>query len=398
MNGGLVNRARTAALPPLLAVVFAVVLCTVAVLISGGNPGTALAAMVSQVGKGTTAVDIVNSAGVYYLAGIAVAIGFQMNLFNIGVEGQYRIAAAVAAIVGGALSLPPVLHALVIILVAALTGALYAFIPALLKVTRGVSEVISTIMLNAIATGIIAYLIRPQNFGFLRGNNISTKPIRSSGWVPGISLGSAGTIFGLVLLAVVVGLGYSYLLGRTRFGFELRASGESPTAASAGGVNASRMVVVAMLLSGAVAGLVAMPELLGRDHAYTLNFTAGYGFTGIGIALLGRNGAVGVALGSILWAFLDKSALALDNVGVPREIVTIMQGAIVLSVVVAYEIVRRVGLRAEQRRVGRALGAVDPPSFEPPSGPSGRGGPDGPGGGPGGPAGADAALPAGGSA
>jgi general nucleoside transport system permease protein len=353
-----VSRARTVLLPPALAIVFAALLCAVALLISGSSPLTALRVMVTQVGQGTTAVDIVNSAAVYYLAGLAVAIGFQMKLFNIGVEGQFRLAACVAAIVGGSVALPPVLHTLVVILVAVLVGAFWAGIPALLKAYRGVSEVISTIMLNFVATGLIAYLIRDEQFGVLQGNNISTAPIAPSGQFPGIPLGGAGILFGMVFLAAGVGVGYWFLLNRTRFGFELTASGESPTAATAGGVDAHRMVIVALLLSGAVAGLVGLPELLGRDFAYTLTSPAGYGFTGIAVALLGRNHPVGIALGALLWAFLDKSALALDNFGVPREIVLIMQGSIVLSVVVAYEIVRRYDLAAEQRRVAAELRAA----------------------------------------
>ncbi len=106
--GGAVNRIRTVLLPPALAVLFAALLCAVALVISGDNPLTALTVMITQVGEGTTAVDIVNSAAVYYLAALAVAIGFQMKLFNIGIEGQYRLAACVAAIVGGAVALPPV--------------------------------------------------------------------------------------------------------------------------------------------------------------------------------------------------------------------------------------------------------------------------------------------------
>jgi general nucleoside transport system permease protein len=351
------TRLRTVFLPPMLAVVFAALLCAVALVISGDSPGTALVAMVEQVGQGTTAVDIVNSAAIYYLAGLAVAIGFQMNLFNIGVEGQFRLAACIAAIVGGSLPLPPVIHTIVVILVGALVGAAWAGIPALLKAYRGVSEVISTIMLNFVATGLIAYLISTKGFGVLQGNNISTQPIASSGWFPGLSFGAKGTIFGMLLVSVALGIGYWFLLNRTRFGFELKASGESPTAATAGGVDARRMVIISLLLSGAVAGLVGLPELLGRDHAYTLTSPQGYGFTGIAIALLGRNHPAGIALGSVLWAFLDKSALALDNVGVPREIVLIMQGSVVLSVVVAYEIVRRYGLAAEQRRVAAELRA-----------------------------------------
>lgn len=356
----MIAKLRTAVLAPALAVTFSALLCAVALLISGANPAQALATMVGQVGESTIAVDIVNSAAIYTLAAVAAAIGFQMNLLNIGIEGQYRIAGLVAAIVGGALALPPVLHAAVIIVVAAVAGAAWVALPALLKVTRGVHEVISTIMMNALAFGLAAYLIRRDKFGILVGNNVSTEPIPPSGQVPGLDLGESGTIFGLVLLAAVVTGGYGFLMNRTRFGFELKASGESPTAAAAGGVNAKRMIVVALLLSGAVAGLVAMPEILGRDHAYTLNFTQGYGFAGLAIALLGRNHPIGIVVGALLWAFLDKSALALDNIGVPREIATIMQGSIVISVVIAYAVVHRFELAAEQRRVGRALGRTEP--------------------------------------
>lgn len=346
---------RTRLLPPALAIVFSALLCSVALLVSGANPLDAMSTMGGQLFRGTTAVDTVNSATVYYLAGLAVAIGFQMNLFNIGVEGQYRFAGVIAAIVGGALELPPVLHTLVILVVAVLAGTAYATIPAILKATRGVHEVISTIMMNSIVVGIAAFLISPDQFGVQVGNNVGTEPIAESGWIPGIPLGGAGTVFGFLILAALLGVGYWVLLNRTRFGFELRACGQSPTAAAAGGVNAKKMAFVALLISGGVAGLVAMPELLGRDYNYEINATTGYGFTGIAVALLGRNHPAGIAFGALLWAWLDSSAVSLDNVGIPQEITTIMQGSIVLSVVVAYEIVRRAELAAEQRRVGRAL-------------------------------------------
>ncbi|MEC3981228.1 ABC transporter permease [Amycolatopsis sp. H20-H5] len=345
---------RTKLLPPLLAIVFAVVLTAIALVISGANPLDAYGTMISQLFKGSTAVDTVNLATVYYLSGLAVAIGFQMNLFNIGVEGQYRFAAVIAAIIGGALHLPPVIHTLVILLVAVLAGALYAAVPAVLKVTRGVSEVISTIMLNAIVAGIIAYLINADQFGVQTGNNIHTEVIDPSGRVPGITIGS-GQLFGFVFIAIIVGGAYWFMLNRTRFGFELKASGESTTAAAAGGVNAKKMTLIAMVLSGAVAGLVAMPELLGRDYSYGITSTQMYGFTGIAVALLGRNHPGGIALGALLWAFLDTSAVSLEQIHVSKEIATIMQGIIVLSVVVAYQIVKRADLAAEQRRVGRAL-------------------------------------------
>jgi simple sugar transport system permease protein len=345
-------------LPPALAIIFSMLLCGVALVLSGANPFRAFGVMVTQLGDLSIVVDILNSTGIYYLAALAVAIGFQMNLFNIGVEGQYRVAGVVAAVFGGSFALPPGIHTLAIIIVAAVAGAAWAAIPAILKVTRGVNEVISTIMMNGLAIGLSAYLIRRDVFGELRGNNIRTPEIAESGWMPGIPVGSSGTIFGFGVVAIMLGVAYWVMMNRTRFGFELRASGESSTAAAAGGVNAKKMILVSMLLSGAIAGLVSMPELLGRDHTFSLNFTAGIGFSGIAIALLGRNHPGGIAFGAVLWAFLDRSGLALDNVGVPREIVTIMQGSIVLSVVVAYEVVRRFDLAAEQRRVGRELGTV----------------------------------------
>lgn len=362
MNG----RLRSSLLAPALAIAFSALLCAVALLLSGANPAEALDAMISQVGEGQVAVDIVNSTAIYMLAALAAAIGFQMNLLNIGIEGQYRVGALVAAIVGGSIALPGPLHVLVILLVASAAGALWATLPAILKVTRGVHEVISTIMMNGIAFGLAAYLIRRDNFGILVGNNVSTEPIPESGRLDGFDLGDGrGTIFGLVVLSVVAAAVYGITMKRTRFGFELKASGLSPTAAAAGGVNAKKMVVVSLLVSGGVAGLVAMPEIIGRDHAYTLNFASGYGFAGLGIALLGRNHPVGIAFGSLLWAFLEQSKGSLDNVGVPREIATIMQGAIVISVVVAYEIVKRMEQAAEQRKVGQATGtAVEPTDLD----------------------------------
>lgn len=354
MIGSGMRALRTTLLPPLLAIAFAALLSSVVLLISGAEPLNAYGTMLGQVFEGSVAVEIVNLATTYYLAGLAVAIGFKMNLFNIGVEGQYRFAAVVAAIVGGSVALPPGIHTLVIVLVAVLAGAAYAAVPAILKVTRGVSEVITTIMMNSIVFGLVAFLINPDQFGVQTGNAVNTPTIASSGWMPGISFGGAGTLFGFVFVAVAIGIGYWFVLNRTRFGFELTASGESPTAAAAGGVSAKRMTLTAMLLSGGMAGLVAMPALLGQTHEYGFTSPTGYGFIGIAVALLGRNHPGGVAFGALLWSFLDTSAVSLETIDVPREITTIMQGVIVLSVVVAYEVMRRVDLAAEQRRVGSA--------------------------------------------
>jgi len=354
-----------------LALVFAAALTSLVLVISRHSPLFAFGQMVSYGTQPGSLTNILNAAITYYLSAVAVAIGFRMNLFNIGVDGQYRLAAMLAAVVGGSVPLPAGLRQLAVIVVAVLVGAFWAGIAGLLKVTRGVSEVISTIMLNFVATGIVAYLLTPQRFAVqVQGsNNIGTRPIPPSGRVPGLPLvpGSGDKVFGLLLLAVAVGFGFHVLVNRTRFGFDLRATGRSAPAALASGVDVRRMVVASMLLSGAVAGLVGMPQLLGASYQYSLDFPAGLGFTGIAIALLGRNHPVGIAFGALLWAFLDQSALILDINNVPKEIVQITQGVAVLSVVVAYELVRRAGLARQQRAVSRRLGTerADGPAIPP---------------------------------
>jgi simple sugar transport system permease protein len=286
-----------------------------------------------------------------------------MNLFNIGVDGQYRLATMLAAAFGGTVALPNGLRQVAIIVVAMLVGAAWAGLVAVLKAWRGVSEVISSIMLNFIATALIAYLMRPTIFGHRAPNteDVTTKPIPGSGQVRGIALvpGAGGSkVYGLIFLALIVGVAFQFVISRTRFGFDLRATGRSVSAAQASGVNVKRMVVLSLLLSGAVAGLVGMPILLGDAHSYSsVTFQTGLGFTGIAIALLGRNTPLGIAFASLLWAFLDQSSTILDLNEIPKEIVQITQGIVVLSVVVAYELVRRIVLVQQQRRVGRTLAA-----------------------------------------
>ncbi|MDI3409305.1 ABC transporter permease [Streptomyces cavernicola] len=342
---------------PAIALVVAVLLTSVVLLASGKSPFEPYAIMLEQAGFADIQVLILNAAAGYYIAALAVAVGFRMNLFNIGVEGQYRLAAMVTAVVGAKVALPGALQLPLLVLVAALTGAFWAGIAGLLKVTRGVSEVVSTIMLNSIATAVIGYFTLPKVFGVQQGNNKTTGEMHDSGWFPNLDLGPAGELYGFVFVAVALGIAYWVVLNRTRFGFDLRATGASESAAAASGVNAKRMVLTAMLLSGAVAGLAGLPTLLNDTHTYSLSFPTSLGFTAIGIALLGRGGPVGIAFASLLWAFLDKASAELDYRGYDTEIAVIMQGLIVIAVVVSYEAVGRWGLRRQQQRVGKELAA-----------------------------------------
>ncbi|MFJ8936823.1 ABC transporter permease [Streptomyces sp. NPDC102365] len=355
------ERVLLAVAGPVIALVAAVVLTSFVLLASGKSPIEPYTLMFEQAGFADVQVLIINQAGVYYLAALAVAVGFRMNLFNIGVDGQYRLAAMMTAVVGAHVSLPAALQIPFLMLIAVLTGAFWAGIAGVLKVTRGVSEVVATIMLNAIATSLIGYLTLTEVWGKPLGNNQTTGVMKESGWFPGFDMGDAGEIYGFTLIAVLAGVLYWLVLNRTRFGFDLRATGASETAAAASGVDAKRMVLTAMLISGGVAGLAGLPILLGDAHTYSLSFPTGLGFTGITIALLGRNNPVGIAFAALLVAFLDKASPALDYatpVAYDKEIAVIMQGLIVIAVVVSYEAVRVWGLRRQQRRVGAELAAA----------------------------------------
>ena len=358
------NRLALNIVAALLAALFAGAVTSLILWLRGDSPSFVISQMWHYGTQPSSEVTILNSATVYYLSALAVAIGFRMNPFNIGVDGQYRLAAMLAGAFGGAVALPNGLHQIAIIVVAMLVGASWAGLVAVLKVTRGVSEVISSIMLNFIATGLIAYLMRPTILGHRSGaNDITTEPIPKSGQVPGVNLiSSAGTkVYGLIFLAIGMGVLFHIVVNHTRFGFDLRATGRSSSAAQTSGVSVKKMIVITLLLSGAMAGLVGMPALLGDSHSYSsITFQTGLGFTGIAIALLGRNNPVGIAFAAVLWAFLDQSAQILDINNIPKEIVQITQGVVVLSVVIAYELVRRAALARQQRRVGRALAAPAP--------------------------------------
>ncbi|GAA2451215.1 ABC transporter permease [Actinomadura vinacea] len=403
---------------PVLALLISLLITMGLLRVTGADPFSSITSMIDYGTTDNSIVDILNRATRYYLSAVAVAIGFRMALLNIGVDGQYRLAAMLSAALGGALTLPAPIGQFLVIVAAMLIGGLWAAIAGVLKVTRGVSEVLSTIMLNAIATGLIAYLLNDQRLAEVRpgSNNVATAPVPESGRVgpfndvltalfsgPGLIVlliaGAAlifysahrrsgdgqgaglvrgavgavlfmvvtalvvapvlsdlpGQVYGLLPMAVVVGVVFWVVVNHTRFGFDLRVSGLSPTAAQASGVSARRMIVITMVASGAVAGLIGMPELLGASYEYSLNFPAGLGFTGITVALLGRNHPAGIALAALLFAFLDQTSDVLQEVDVPKEIVGVMQGVVVLTVVIVYELVRRWEIRLQQRTVADEL-------------------------------------------
>lgn len=350
---------------PVLAIVMALLLTTL-LLVVVGDPVLDVWRVLFKVPLPRQRIAILNEATVLYLSAVAVAVGFRMNLFNIGVDGQYRVASFAAAVFAGQGFLPGWLNIIVSILIAMVCGAAWALVAAFLKVWRGVSEVISTIMLNSIATYLVAYFLKMTAVKVEGSNATSTRDIPVDSQVPGISvnwfLDTPAQIYGLVVLAIIVGVGYWFVINKTRFGFDIRAAGASESAALASGVNVKRMIVISMAISGALAGLVGMPQLFGYDHHYGDTVQAGLGFAGLAVALLGRNNPFGMAVSALLWGYLNTLANGLQiGAGVSDRLVAIIQGIIVLSVVIAYELARRAKLRIDERKVGKETGALKAP-------------------------------------
>ena len=339
---------------PVAAILTSCLLMYIILSLRGESPWELFKLMVSYGFEPRNLVSEMNLTVSYYLAGVAAAIGFKMLLFNIGIDGQYRMGAFFGAVVGAAIDLPPVLHVAVIIVVAMIAGGAWAAIAGYLKVRRGVSEVISNIMLNFIAAAIIAFLLSPKLLGSLPegSQNVQTKPIPASGQMPTIKIFD-GQVYSVFFLAIFVGIAYWVMLNKTVFGFNLRATGLSFRAARSSGVNAPGMIFVTTVLSGAIAGLVGIGTLLSDTHSYSMAFPSGFAFTGLSLAILGRNHPVGIFFAAFLWSFLERAGQVLEFEGIPPEIVIVMQGTIVLSIVIAYEVVARINLKQQQRAVGK---------------------------------------------
>jgi len=296
----------------------------------------------------------------FIFAGLAVAIGFKAGLFNIGVEGQYAIGALVAAVVGAKVSAPTALEVPLVILAGMAGGLAWALVPALLKVYRGAHEVISTIMMNYVANGLLLYLLSgplkdPTQVGAIaQQRTVEVHDTAKVGsMVPffnsiGFNFRASSPVTWLFLLAVVGAAVYAFVVRRTRFGFELRVLGTNPRAAEPAGIRTNTMMLKAMLLSGAVAGLAGLQDVLGFDGYMKLDYVRGYGFTAIAIALIGRNTGLGIVAGALLFSYLDRASSGIGlNTGVPKEVTLILQGVIILTIVVAYGLVRRAAARRQ---------------------------------------------------
>lgn len=277
----------------------------------------------------------------FMFTGLAVAVAFHAGLFNIGGEGQAYIGGVGCGLAVLALDrwLPAPLMVLLAVLASAAFGAAWAAVPAWMQAWRGSHIVITTIMFNFVASALMVYLMvnvliapgsmTPQSRGFADSASIPSMQAALS-WF-GISVAQSALNLSLVL-ALLASAGVWVFLWHTPWGYALRTMGQNPEAAVYAGTSIKRMTMLAMCLSGALAGGVAVNELLGVHHRLVLDFPAGYGFTGIAVALMGRGHPLGIVLAALLFGALQQGGaeLSFEIPKITREMVIVIQGLVIL--------------------------------------------------------------------
>ncbi len=331
---------------PVLAVGLSLAVGAIFILAIGEDPLAIYALMLRQsLGTGYGLGQTLFKATPLIFTGLAVALGFRAGLFNIGVEGQLYLGGLAAALTGAALAgLPaPVLLPLAL-LAAAAAGSAWGAIPGVLKARFGAHEVINTIMLNFIAFALASFIGR---FVF-EPATVRTATVGAGAEIARLdvllpALRGSPVNFSL-LLALLVAAGTNLLLFGTRLGYELRAVGLNAPAAEYGGVSIGRTQVVAMALSGALAGLGGANFVLGYKHYFELGFSAGAGFLGIAVALLGRNHPAGVVVAALFFGALSYGGLVI-NQQVPKELVEVLQALVILLAISAQVLMERLARR-----------------------------------------------------
>ena len=325
-------------LVPLLNLVLALIVSGAVVAYIGENPVEAMRIMVngavgSAYGWGYTLYYATN----FVFTGLAVAVAFHARLFNIGGEGQAALGGLGVALVALALPWPHWSLALIACtLSAAAFGAAWAFLPAWLQAKRGSHIVITTIMFNFIAAALLNYLL----IGPLQGSGMSPETARfpegahlptayDMAWWLGFNRSAPLNVAFLVALLACVAVWF--LIWRTRLGYEIRAYGHSEPAAVYAGINPVKITVIAMLVSGALAGMMAVNAVQGEAERLVLDPVQGAGFIGIAVALMGRSHPFGVLLAAILFGILYQGGAELEfATSVPREMIVVIQALVIL--------------------------------------------------------------------
>ncbi len=316
----------------LISVLISLVVAAVVMLIIGKNPLVAYAALFyGAFGTKEAIIDNLMKTSPLILTGLAVGFGFRAGLFNIGANGQVIIGALLAAYMGTMVASYPFYLSIPLVIIAGMVGgALWAAIAGWLKAYRGAHEVITTIMLNYVATFIANYVV---NGPFQAPGGVPKSPaIAYSAQFPNImSVGatSLSTIIFVSLAAIVV---IYVIIQKTTIGYEVKAVGFNPYAAEYGGISIGKNVVLAMAISGALAGLAGTTQVVGVYGRYFGALGGSMGFDGITIALIGQNDPIGIGLAAFLISSIRTGSNQMQIAGVPKDMVTIIQGIIIFLV------------------------------------------------------------------
>ncbi|MEO5618970.1 MAG: ABC transporter permease [Candidatus Eisenbacteria bacterium] len=329
---------------PFLSIVLALGAGALFILAIGEDPISIYAHMASECfGKGYGIGQTLFRATPLIFTGLAVALGFRTGVFNVGAEGQ-MVMGGFAAAMAGLLPLPGPLALLAAILAAALAGGAWGAIPGVLKARFGAHEVINTIMLNFVAFALVAWLGH-QVFAIA---TVRTATLPVATWLPRLDAffpalhGSPANV--TLALALVAAGAVHVMIFRTRLGYELRVVGLNPSAAEYGGIAPGRAQALALALSGAAAGLAGVNFVLGYKHYFELGFSAGAGFLGIAVALVGRNHPLGVVAAALFFGALSYGGLVV-NQRVPKELVEALQGLVILFAIATQQVVERAARR-----------------------------------------------------
>ena len=355
-----------------LVVAFAFALAVGSVIILGyhTSPATVYHAIIQfSFGSMDGFAKMLQIATPLIFSALALTVCYKASMFNIGVEGQYLVAMGTASFAALHFGWLGPFQVVVVLIFGMLGGMAWAAVPAILKVRTGAHEVVTTIMMNGIAVFLVAWALN----GFLKYHSTNgqlnvdlrtdyfpkTALVPTLGHlIPGVNPDTS--LSWMLPLGIVCAFLVWFLLKRTRLGFEARAVGSSPGSAHAGGIGIGSVQMKMFLISGALAGLVGMQQILSTNNYFPQNYEAALGFTGIAVAFLGQNNPFGILAAAVMWAVLARGEDAIQiETNVPREMIIILQAILILSVVVAYQIARR---RIARRQLRAA--ASDGEDFE----------------------------------
>jgi simple sugar transport system permease protein len=340
----------------IIAVVLAFIIAIPVIIAAGASPGEAYRAMFNgALGSERGFADVLNRADTFILLGLGIAVGIRAGFFNVGAEGQLWLGALGATIVSLYWNGPPVLVVIVALIAGCVFGALWSGLVALLKITFRIDELISSLMLNYIAILLIGYL----TFGPMKAYRAGqTERIAADNDLPLLLSGTRLHVgFVLSLLAVV---GVWLLLTRTSLGYEIRTVGGNPQAARFAGINLNWVYARVSLLGGALCGLAGANAILGVQHVLLDNFSPGWGYTAIAVALLGALTPVGILLSAVLFGVLEVGATNMQYAaGVPTSVGGLIEGLILVLFLISIPVAfyrwrpkRLLGIRARPRVEG----------------------------------------------